>query len=105
MTIIWTDFAIENLKKIFDYYAENATRKVAHKIRKQILLLTKQLIDYPESGQIELDLQKLGQGHRYLVSGNYKIIYRIDQHQVIISDVFDTRQEPIKMNDSNRMKN
>jgi addiction module RelE/StbE family toxin len=104
MTIIWTDFAIKNLKEIFDYYAENATKKVAQKIKKQILLSTKQLTDHPESGQIESNLQKLDQDHRYLVSGNYKIIYRIDQHQVIISDVFDTRQEPIKMNDSNRMK-
>jgi toxin ParE1/3/4 len=37
MKIIWTDFAIENLKIIFEYYAKNANKKVAHKIRKQIL--------------------------------------------------------------------
>lgn len=34
MEIIWTDFAIENLKEIFDYYSKNATKKVAHKIKK-----------------------------------------------------------------------
>jgi len=103
MKIIWTDFAIENLKEIFDYYSENATKKVAHKIKKQILTSTKQLLDYPESGQVEFHLQKLNQNHRYLVSGNYKIIYRINEDQVIISDVFDTRQEPTKMNDKNRI--
>jgi toxin ParE1/3/4 len=32
MKIIWTDFAIENLKSIFEYYAIKANRKVAHKI-------------------------------------------------------------------------
>jgi len=78
MKIIWTDFAIDNLKGIFDYYSENATKKVAHRIKKQILASTKQLIDYPESGQVEFNLQKLNQNHRYLVSGNYKIIYRIN---------------------------
>jgi toxin ParE1/3/4 len=50
MRIIWTDFAIENLKSIFDYYAIKANRKVAHKIRKQILDSTKQLSQNPESG-------------------------------------------------------
>jgi plasmid stabilization system protein ParE len=103
MEIIWTDFAINNLKEIFDYYFEIATKKVAHKIKKQILASTKQLVDYPESGQVEFNLQKLNQNHRYLVSGNYKIIYRINKDQVIISDVFDTRQEPTKMNDKNRI--
>ena len=103
MEIIWTDFAINNLKEIFDYYSEIATKKVAHKIKKQILASTKQLVDYPESGQVEFNLQKLNQNHRYLVSGNYKIIYRINKDQVIISDVFDTRQEPTKMNDKNRI--
>ena len=103
MKIIWTDFAIENLKEIFDYYAENATKKVAHKIKKQILTSTKQLVDHPRSGQIEFNLQELNQDHRYLVSGNYKIIYRINEDQVIISDVFDTRQEPTKMNDKDQI--
>jgi len=104
MKIIWTDFAIDSLKEIFDYYSENATKKVAHKIKKQILASTKQLVDYPESGQVEFNLQKLNQNHRYLVNGNYKIIYRINEDQIIISDVFDTRQNPIKMNDKNRTK-
>lgn len=52
MKIVWTDFAIKNLKSIFDYYVTKANRKVAHKIRKQILDSTKQLIKNPESGQL-----------------------------------------------------
>lgn len=27
MKIIWTDFAVANLKQIFDYYAEKAVKK------------------------------------------------------------------------------
>ncbi|WP_415326492.1 type II toxin-antitoxin system RelE/ParE family toxin [Chryseobacterium sp. MMS23-Vi53] len=104
MKIIWTDFAIENLKIIFEYYAEKANRKVAHKIRKQILSSTKQLIQNPQSGQIELHLEKLNQQHRYILSTNYKIIYRIDREYIVINDVFDTRQNPIKMIDEKRNK-
>lgn len=93
--IFWTNFDIESLKEVFDYYSENKSKKVAHNIRKQIVV-------FPESGEVEFNLQKLNQNHRYLVSGNYKIIYRICEDQIIISNVFHTRQYPKKMNDDYR---
>ena len=97
MKIIWTDFAIENLKDIFDYYSIKTNKKVAHKIRKQIFESTRQLKDNPESGQGEFHLEKLNKKHRYLVCGNYKIIYRFFENQIIISDIFDARQYPEKI--------
>lgn len=102
MKIIWTDFAIDNLKDIFDYYSNKASKKVAHKIRKQILESTKQLINNPESGQVELNLEKINQNHRYIVCGNYKVIYKVENKEIIINDIFDGRQNPIKMNDGKR---
>lgn len=104
MKTIWTDFAIENLKSIFDYYAIKANRKVAHKIRKQILASTKQLTQNPESGQLELYLESLNKQHRYVVSSNYKIIYRVENKNIVINDVFDVRQNPIKMTDESQDK-
>ena len=103
MKIIWTDFAIRNLKDIFDYYSTKANKKVAHKMRRQLLKSTKQLIDHPNSGQIEPNLIILNKNHRYLVSGNYKLIYRIVGSEIIINDVFDTRQNPSKMSDEKRI--
>lgn len=97
MKIIWSDFAIGNLKNIFNYYKIKASTKVAHEIRKQIFESTKQLIDNPESGQVEFHLKKLEQNHRYLLSGNYKIIYRIGKDRIFVNDVFDVRQNPNKM--------
>ncbi|MDR6157024.1 toxin ParE1/3/4 [Chryseobacterium sp. SLBN-27] len=99
MKIIWTDFAIENLKIIFEYYAEKANKKVAHKIRKQILYSTRQLIQNPKSGQIELYLEKLNDQYRYIL-----IIYKVNGNYIVISDIFDTRQNPIKMIDDQRNK-
>lgn len=61
MKITWTEFATRSLKRIFDYYAENANRKVAHKIRKQILKSTHHLKKFPEIGQIEPNIEKLYQ--------------------------------------------
>ncbi|AFU67830.1 plasmid stabilization system family protein [Psychroflexus torquis ATCC 700755] len=102
MIIIWTDFAIKNLKDIFDYYSTEINKKIAHKIRREILQSTNQLKNNSELGQIEFNLEKLEQNHRYLVCGNYKVIYRVFENQVIINDVFDTRQDPEKMNDEKR---
>ena len=103
MKIIWTDFAIRNLKNIFDYYSTSTNKKVAHKIRKQILKSSKQLINHPLSGPTEPNLLSQNKNHRYLISGNYKLIYRVDGNEIIINDVFDTRQNPSKLNDEKRI--
>ena len=97
MKIVWTDFAVRNLKDIFDYYSIKVNKKVAHKIRKQILKSSKQLMNNPKSGSVEPDLISINKEYRYLVSGNYKLIYKIVDNEIIINDVFDTRQNPIKI--------
>jgi len=102
MKIIWTDFATETLKKIFDYYKDIAGENIAHKINAKIFKSTRQLKKYPNSGQIETSLEQLGEEHRYLVSGNYKVIYKKVKEGILIIDVFDTRQDPIKINDPKR---
>ncbi|AZA73919.1 type II toxin-antitoxin system RelE/ParE family toxin [Chryseobacterium indoltheticum] len=102
MKIVWTDFAIRNLKSIFEYHVEKANRKIAHKIKQKILTSAKQLISNPESGQLEFYLESLNQNHRYILEGNYKIIYRIVESNIVINDIFDVRQNPIKMIDEKR---
>lgn len=102
MQIIWSNFAIEHLKAIFDYHREMASKKVSHKIRQQILDATKQLIQHLESGQIEFYLEKLNESYRYVLSGNYKIIYRVEKQTILINDVFDVRQNPTKILDTDR---
>ena len=48
-------------------------------------------------GQREEYLEHLGQSHRRIIEGNYKIIYRIDGDMIYVTDIFDTRQDPGKM--------
>ncbi len=95
--IIWTNFAISELKNIFLYYRMVAGDKVANKIKKSIFDTTKPLTQHPFIGAVEENLTDLKQGHRYLVSGNYKIIYKIVNNDIYITDVFDCRQNPTKM--------
>jgi plasmid stabilization system protein ParE len=102
MKILWTNFATGTLLEIYQYYKLKASPTVARKIKSEILITTKQLIKHPYSGQIEFNLEKLKEGHRFLVKGNYKIIYKEVAEGILITDVFDTRQDPVKINDEKR---
>jgi plasmid stabilization system protein ParE len=95
--IIWTNFAISELKNIFLYYRMVAGEKTADKIKKSIFSATKCIIRQPFIGAVEENLIDLKQGHRYIVEGNYKIIYRLKDNEIYITDIFDCRQNPTKM--------
>ncbi len=99
--IIWTNFAIAELKNIYLYYYIVAGETVADKIRKSIFNATAPLTKQHFIDTIEENLIELKQGHRYLLSGNYKIIYRVINNDIFITDVFDCRQNPKKMKRQN----
>lgn len=59
---------------------------------------SKSLSNNPYVGQEEELLKQLNQGHRYLlVENHYKIIYLVTEDSIMVTDVFDTRQQPDKM--------
>lgn len=97
MKIIWSDFAEEMLQAIYQYHKEMASVTIARKIRTEIFTATQKLKKYPALGPIELNLEKTNQGHRYLIKGNYKIIYKEVSEGLLITDVFDTRQDPVRI--------
>lgn len=94
--IFWTDFAKNELKKIFDFYKDKASLKVATKLTSEIVQEALKLEQHPAIGQKEKLLKSRPQSFRYLVFKNYKIIYWINESKsrVEITDVFDTRQNP-----------
>lgn len=97
MQVIWTNFAVSELKSIYLYYRMVAGDSIADNIRKSVFIATKHLAKYPLSGTIEENLIDLNQEHRYLVAGKYKIIYRVVKNNIYITDIFDCRQNPQKM--------
>lgn len=96
LKVFWTDTALYQLKDIFDYYKLKANVKVARSIVNKIVNKTIQLERIPGSGSIEPLLAKRKFEYRYLVEGNYKIIYWIENNYVKIAMVFDSRQDPKK---------
>lgn len=99
LKIYWTDFSKSELHQIFDYYRQKAGTRVAIKLVEGIIYETLILSEQPLIGQIEELLTDRTEGFRFLVHKNYKIIYWInrDMNRIEIADIFDTRQNPLKM--------
>lgn len=99
LKIYWTDLAKIEVKSIYVFLKRGANISVAKKITKEITAEAKLLINQPYLGQIEESLNDRTKEFRYLIYSYYKIIYwiNLDKNQIEIWDVFDCRQEPLKM--------
>ena len=99
LTIFWTDFAKIEVKIIYSFFKKYSSKEVAKKVVNGITQEVKILINQPFLGQIEKALNESEKEFRYLISSNYKIIYWVNnsKNQIEIWDVFDCRQEPLKI--------
>jgi toxin ParE1/3/4 len=98
MKIIWSVSAKEDVHEIYTYYKVTASLLIAKSIKAKIFSKTSLLIKHKEMGRIEENKNVVNKGYRFLVSGNYKIVYRvIDENNILIASVFDCRQNPDKM--------
>jgi plasmid stabilization system protein ParE len=97
MRVVYTKQAIDSLNEAISLLKNKASRIQIETIVNRIFDRCEKLTHNPLSGQIEEYLQHLNLNHRRIVSGNYKIIYRIKGKTIYITDIFDTRQSPLKM--------
>ena len=95
--VIWTTEALKDLDSIYDFISEGSIA-AAGKIITAILERGDQLEKHPESGQKQETLREVNHNpYRYLIEGNYKIIYNYRGSVIYIITVFDTRQDPTKL--------
>lgn len=99
MRIIYTDQSIDSLEEAIQFLlkVQGVPLTKVVQIRKILLDKVDSLISNPDLGQYEEYLAHLDKGHRRLVEGNFKIIYRVENDCIFITDFFDTRQNPEKM--------
>jgi toxin ParE1/3/4 len=99
LKIVWSEFAENELDKIFEYYNRTAGIKIAKKIIKEIISEPNILLNNSVLTQVESLLLDRENNYRYLICKNYKIIYCINEEKKLIqiTDVFDTRQNPKKI--------
>lgn len=102
LKIYWTDFSKSELHKIFDYYRETASLRTARNLVLEIAQAVLKLQKQPNIGPKEELLLNRKEEFRYLVYKNYKIFYWLnkDDNRIEITDIFDTRQNPAKINRS-----
>jgi toxin ParE1/3/4 len=95
MKVVWTSAAIADTKTIYQYYKSNVSINVAKSIKLSIFSSVKTLHKNPNQGQVEELLRHREDTYRYIVSSNYKIIYKVSEINIIyIMKVFDCRRNP-----------
>jgi toxin ParE1/3/4 len=99
LKIYWTNLAKIEVKSIYLSLKREANIAVAKKITNEITNEVKLLHTQPHLGQIEQQLIGRSREFRSLIYGNYKIIYwiNLNKNQIEIWDVFDCRQELLKI--------
>ncbi len=77
--VIWTDFAIEDLRSIHNYIAQDS-KIYASRFVEKIILRIDQLETHPKSGRIvpEFNIETI----RELIEGNYRIVYKINKDHI-----------------------
>lgn len=99
MKVIYTEQALESLSESLRFLIQEQglSIKQVSNIKTHLLDKTEKLQEHPYSGQTEEYLAHLNLGHRRIIEGTFKIIYRVDGNIIYITDFFDTRQNPEKM--------
>lgn len=97
MNIHFTSQALLSLKEALAFISNEISLEKQIQIKNNILSATDILTKHPKIGKEEDYLEHLNLGHRRIIEGNYKIIYRIEKQTIYITDIFDTRQSPDKM--------
>jgi plasmid stabilization system protein ParE len=74
MKLVITDYAKDELRLIYEYYAMKASVKIVSKLKSNIISAIKTIADNSFLFQTEETLSALGKEHRRMITGNYKII-------------------------------
>ena len=96
MEVIWTNPAKRDLRKIYNYFKKKVSQNLAQKVINSIFTNTS-ILKNQNIGTKEQLLTQFEQDHRFIIDGNYKIIYIIQNSTVYITHIFDTRQNPTKI--------
>jgi len=97
MKLVYTEQAVASLQECLDFLSLEIPAEKINEIRDRILDKADKLLTNSSIGQQEEYLEHLGQSHRRIIEGHYKIIYRIEREIIYITDIFDSRQDPAKM--------
>lgn len=97
MDIKWTIPALDSLKEHYNYIKSKRGIESARKFRKKLFNKVGILKNYPRIGTEEKSLFYKDKEYRSLIESHLKIVYRVEENEILVIDVFDMRQNPDKL--------
>ncbi len=79
--VIWTEYAIEDLRLIHEYISKDSKR-YADRFIEKLFERVDQLEAFPKSGRVVPEFNTVS--IRELIEGNYRVVYKITSSQVAI---------------------
>lgn len=88
--LIWSVEARNSRKNIFDYWNNrNKSKKYSRKLNLLFNTNLKIIIQLPESGKPTFQ-----EDVKFIIVSHFEIIYKITPNEIVILDIWDTRQNP-----------
>jgi len=97
MKVILADKAWSDLDNALEFVLDRFGPETALRVAGDVSAALKLIREFPGGGQIEPWLEHLGMGHRRVIVGPLKIIYRIDGDTIHVPEIFDSRQDTRRM--------
>ncbi len=97
MKLIITEPAKDHLHKLFDFYSLYIPAKKNKELLYKIIQKAHSLKNFAHRGGIEENLIDTEFEYRFVLQDNCKIIYRLQDDFVLVTDFFDVRQDPSKL--------
>lgn len=95
-SVVWSQAAIAALHDIHDFIIQDSPEG-AKKVTQELVKLGQSLEIFPLRYPLEPLLAEENVQYRFTVKWNYKLIYTVEETQVIIVQIFDTRQSSEKL--------
>lgn len=91
--VVWTKTAAKQRREIFRYWTvRNGSTKYAEKLIKLIAVRIGVILEHPESY-----IRNIYRDTHFSAMGNYSILYKLTENQIIILAFWDNRQDPDKL--------
>jgi toxin ParE1/3/4 len=95
--IIWTKRAFQQFERVVHYIKEEQGLYYASIVHSKIIESITNLQAHPLIGTREPALLHKKSEYRFLIVWSYKIIYKFDASKIVISRIFHTSRNPIKL--------
>ncbi|MBV7441091.1 type II toxin-antitoxin system RelE/ParE family toxin [Weeksellaceae bacterium TAE3-ERU29] len=94
MRVVWENSALEDLENAINYIA-NKSPQNAVKVLDTLLALSESLVNMPYKYPKEPHYNK--ESIRFVAKWSFKMIYQVDDNQIIVLRLFNTYQDPNKL--------